>query len=150
MCYNESGDSMDNDIEIALQAMYSELRFYIHTHKIGKDSDLDFGKYNDYTDKQIIALSSLIKKCKKMHYSKEITLKLISLYEESIKLDYLMCLNPDDNEMRDRYLKILRVLDPFGIRDNITIDDILTIMDKKGSELPDSEKMYRLINIVKK
>ncbi len=141
---------MDNDMEIALQAVYSDLRFYIHTHKIGKDSDLDFGKYNNYTDKQIIALSSLVKKCEKMHYNKKITLMLIELYEESLKLDYLMCLNSDDNEMRDRYLKILRVLEPFGIRENITLNDILTIMDKKGSELPDSEKMLRLINIIKK
>lgn len=141
---------MDNDMEIALQAVYSDLRFYIHTHKIGKDSDLDFGKYNNYTDKQIIAIASLIKKCKKMHYSKEITKMLVELYEESLKLDYLMCLNSDDNEMRDRYLKILRVLEPFGIRENITLNDILTIMDKKGSELPDSEKMLRLINIIKK
>ncbi len=137
-------------MEIALQAVYSDLRFYIHTHKIGKDSDLDFGKYNNYTDKQIIALSSLVKKCEKMHYNKKITLMLIELYEESLKLDYLMCLNSDDNEMRDRYLKILRVLEPFGIRENITLNDILTIMDKKGSELPDSEKMLRLINIIKK
>ena len=137
-------------MEIALQAVYSDLRFYIHTHKIGKDSDLDFGKYNNYTDKQIIAIASLIKKCKKMHYSKEITKMLVELYEESLKLDYLMCLNSDDNEMRDRYLKILRVLEPFGIRENITLNDILTIMDKKGSELPDSEKMLRLINIIKK
>ena len=137
-------------MEIALQAVYSDLRFYIHTHKIGKDSDLDFGKYNNYTDKQIIAIASLIKKCKKMHYSKEITKMLVELYEESLKLDYLMCLNSDDNEMRDRYLKILRVLEPFGIRENITLNDILTIMDRKGSELPDSEKMLRLINIIKK
>ena len=96
---------MDNDMEIALQAVYSDLRFYIHTHKIGKDSDLDFGKYNNYTDKQIIAIASLIKKCKKMHYSKEITKMLVELYEESLKLDYLMCLNSDDNEMLDNILK---------------------------------------------
>ena len=137
-------------MEIALQAMYSELRFYTHTHKIGKESDIDFGKYNDYTDKQIIAIASLIRKCKKMHYSKEITKMLVELYEDSLKLDILMCLNPKDNEIRDRYLKILRVLEPFGIRENITLDDILNVMDKKGSELPDSEKMLRLINIVKK
>lgn len=141
---------MDNDIEIALQAMYSELRFYIHTHKIGKDSEIDFGKYNNYTDKQIIVISSLLRKCKKMHYSKEITDKLVKLYEESLKLDILVSLNPSDNALRDRYLKVLRILEPFGVRKNITLDDILTIMDNKGSKLPDSDKMLKLINIVKK
>lgn len=139
-------------MEKRMETIYEAIKFVLKSEKLNdllRNAGVELGEYGECNIEQFLTRYSIYKKADNGNYGDTTADILANLYDMIPDLLIAIYNDPKDNVTRERFLKIVGILDRFGVRTNLELNAIMRKQLKRGSKhLPSEEQLEEFVKTI--